>query len=336
MEALFLKIRGALIAAVVITILALMQNLGLLAPNPVLIGIVVVVYAAFVGGVWDGITSALFILIYVSYLVVSGASLGVDLIFLFLAIPAVAIMVSILKYRLESYARRLEEIDRTKTEFIALAAHQLRTPLTTVKWYTEILLGEGESLTDEQRQSLQAMAESNERMVELVNALLNVSRIELGATRVEQETCSLTGIADQILSELRPEIEAKHLAITRHYERGSGEVRSDRKLLQMILDNLVSNAVKYTPPQGNITVVLEKNPDSISMTVSDTGYGIPTSEQERVFTKLFRAQNIRKRDTTGTGLGLYLVKLIVDKLGGSISFESVENQGTTFRVLLPL
>jgi PAS domain S-box-containing protein len=241
------------------------------------------------------------------------------------------------------------EIDRAKTEFVALASHQLRTPLTAIKWFVDLLLeGNAGALNVEQRKQLEEVYRGNERMVALVNSLLNVSRLELGTFAVDPELIDIMQIADEVLDELRPQSELKRIGIHRVYEKGLGRLYADPKWLEIIFQNLLSNAVKYTPQGGRVTLEIatcERGSiiggralavDSIAIQVADSGYGIPASQHEGIFKKLFRADNIRRNDTEGNGLGLYIVKSIVEKLGGSVWFESEENKGSTFFVTIPL
>lgn len=227
-------------------------------------------------------------------------------------------------------------IDTSKTEFVSLASHQLRTPLTAINWYTEMLLsGDVGKVNAEQRKYLEEIYHGNQRMVDLVSALLNVSRIDLGTFAVEPETISLKEVAESVLKELEPSIEKKHQKTTQKYPRGLAKFVADPKLMRIIFQNLLSNAVKYTPEHGEIGIKIENKDDKVRIIVSDTGYGIPLEDQTKIFTKLYRADNIREKDADGTGLGLYIVKSIVEQSGGSITFVSEENKGTTFHVTFP-
>jgi len=241
------------------------------------------------------------------------------------------------------------DVDKAKTEFVSLASHQLRTPLTSIGWYVEMLQsGDAGVLNEKQKEFLSEVYTGNKRMVELVNALLNVSRMELGTFVVEPEPTDVALMARSVADEQKPQIEEKKLKLSEKYAKDLPLFNADPKLLRMVMQNLLSNAVKYTPDKGKIgfDVWMAKKgdevggkkvkEDGIAITVSDTGYGIPEAQQEKIFTKLFRADNVREKDTDGTGLGLYIVKAIVDHSGGEIWFSSQENKGTTFYVTLPL
>jgi len=228
-------------------------------------------------------------------------------------------------------------IDKAKTEFVSLASHQLRTPLSSINWYTEMLLaGDAGKITKEQRQFLDEVYKSNKRMVDLVNALLNVSRIDLGTFAIVPELCDLTEISKSVLAELIPGIKTKKMEIVENYDKNLPKINADPKLTRIIFQNLLSNAVKYTPEKGKISVNIEKQEQNILIKIQDTGYGIPKKDQLRMFEKLFRADNVRQKDPDGTGLGLYILKSILEQSGGKIWFESEENKGTTFYVTIPL
>ncbi len=229
-----------------------------------------------------------------------------------------------------------KRVDRMKSEFVSLASHQLRTPLTAVGWYIELLQKEAAPvLSQEQKEYLIQIVSSHQRMVALVNDLLNVSRIELGRLKVEPEHIDLRVVIDQILNELTPQIEEKKLRFTKRLpERLNAYV--DPHLLQMVLENLLSNAIKYTPVGGLVELSLILGPKEVRFEVRDTGYGIPASQQHRVFEKLFRADNIAKTDTVGTGIGLYIARSSTEAWGGRLWFESTEGHGTTFSFTVPL
>lgn len=229
------------------------------------------------------------------------------------------------------------DIDRAKTEFVSLASHQLRTPLSTVKWYAELLLaGDAGEISDSQRKYLDEIYRGNQRMIDLVNALLNVSRIDLGTFIIDVVPTDFRSVADVVIYELRPMINDQAVKVIRAFEDDLPSIPADPKLVKVIIQNLLSNAVKYTQPNGEVNLAIKKHDDSILIVISDNGFGIPRSQQGKIFTKLFRADNVREKETTGTGLGLYIVKSIVDQAGGRIWFESEENKGTTFYVSIPL
>lgn len=233
-----------------------------------------------------------------------------------------------------------KEIDRAKSEFVSLASHQLRTPLSILNWHAEVLLEmEVGSLNERQNKLVSEIYRASRRMVALVGMLLNVAKIELGTLGVNSEaTTNIMDVYKNILSDLKHEIDRKELEVRELYDPAVPGLGMDPRLVEIVLQNLLVNAVRYTPHGGKVSVSMSYDePMSRAMlTVSDNGYGIPEDEQEQVFKKSFRARNVKEVDNEGTGLGLYLVKAIVDRLGGKIWLESKEGRGSTFFVSLPV
>ncbi len=231
-----------------------------------------------------------------------------------------------------------KEIDKAKTEFVSLASHQLRTPLSTVNWYSEMLLsGDAGKVTSTQKKYLEEIYRGNQRMVELVNTLLDVSRIELGTLVVESKPTNIIKLIESVIDEQKPQILEKMITFTSSFQKAVPLMKADQKLLRMVVQNILSNAIKYTPDKGKVSMSLVlDDTKTIILTVSDNGYGIPKNQQSKIFTKLFRADNVIGKDTEGTGLGLYIAKSIVEQGGGKIWFTSDENKGSTFYVTLPL
>ncbi len=230
-----------------------------------------------------------------------------------------------------------KNIDRAKSEFVSLASHEMRTPLSYISWYAEKLLsGDAGKITVGQRKFLEEIYAGNRRMVNLVNDLLSISRIELGTFVIDPKPLDLRATIQSILDEVAPSIAPKELTIRKKIAEGVGEVVADPKLVRMIVHNLISNAIKYTPERGKVTVVVSQKDQDVLIKVKDTGYGIPQYQLPQMFTKLFRADNVRELGTEGTGLGLYLVKSVITQVGGRIWFTTKENKGTTFYVKFPL
>ena len=241
-----------------------------------------------------------------------------------------------------------KQIDRAKTEFVSLASHQLRGPLAAVNWYGEALLSDTKSsLSDQQKKYLNVIYHSNQRMIHLVNALLNVSRIELGTFMVTPEPTNIIEVAKTVVEGLQPKIKDKKIYFTTNFGK-IPIIEADPKLTWTILGTLLENAVKYTPADGEVYFEISTKKlgdslggkkikqDSVVFIFKDTGCGIPRLQQNRIFTKFFRADNAIKTDPDGNGLGLYVVKTLLDNLGGEVWFDSVENKGTTFYLTLPL
>ena len=238
---------------------------------------------------------------------------------------------------IEQDITREKEIDREKTEFVSLASHQLRTPLTAIKWCTEVLLSEEtEKLSVKQNLYLKRILQSNERMIDLVSSLLNVARMDMGTMAVELKPIALAQAVEAELQDLQQDIRLKGIEMLTVIPDKLPSLQTDANMLHIILQNLLSNAVKYTPDQGQVRLEVKQAKNNILLSVSDNGYGIPPEAFDKIFNKLFRADNVIERETDGNGLGLYLAKAVVEKLGGRVWFESKLNEGTTFFVELPL
>ena len=234
----------------------------------------------------------------------------------------------------------LKEIDRMKTEFVSVASHQLRTPLTAIKLFTEMLLrGDVGELKKEQFEYLNNIFQSTERMARLVNDLLNVTRIESGRMKIDPQPTRLDYLIINIINETRPLASIKEVEIS--FDRPKTKflkIPIDTNLFRQVIHNLVVNAIRYSDPKrGRIIVKLSKyDKDNYIISVTDNGIGIPENVQSRIFHKFFRADNAIKIETEGTGLGLYVSKMIVETSGGKIWFESVIGKGTTFYVTVPI
>lgn len=229
------------------------------------------------------------------------------------------------------------EIDRMKSDFISLASHQLRTPLSAIKTYSHMLIdGYMGDITDAQKKSLHTIVSAANRMNELISTLLNITRIESGNVTVTPKMVNVRELAEEVNKEHALAANDRDITLTLHAPtKTAPTIFTDSLLFKEILSNLVSNAIKYTPDGGKVTFTVRSRRYDILCMVSDTGMGIPKYSQEHIFTKFFRAHNVVKQETSGTGLGLYLVKGLVEALGGKIWFESTENKGTTFYVALP-
>lgn len=230
-----------------------------------------------------------------------------------------------------------EEVDRMKSEFISLASHQLRTPLSAIKTYSHMLIeGYMGDVNKDQQKSLRTIIGATNRMNELISTLLNITRMESGTIRVSLKTLNVKTLIDEVIEEVNLLASERSIELNNLSDKQQIEIiRSDPLLLKEILINLTTNGIKYTPENGRITLSVKQTQKTVTFCVADSGWGIPEDVQNQIFSKFFRAKNIVKRETTGTGLGLYLVKGLVDALEGRIWFKSKPRNGTKFFVEIP-
>ncbi len=230
------------------------------------------------------------------------------------------------------------KIEQAKDEFISIVSHQLRTPLTAIRLFTEMILqGQVGSLKPEQTDYLNKIEESTIRMIQLVGTILNVSRIEMGRLKVTSVPTSLVQLIDTWVAETKPLADEKKVKIVFRSPRTAiPEVNIDPSLIGEVIHNLLTNAIRYSPGEkGVIEIDLTKDQHGYLISVKDNGIGIPEHEKPKIFTRFYRAQNAVAAVGEGTGLGLYLVKMITKQAGGKVWFESKEGKGTTFYVRIP-
>lgn len=228
-------------------------------------------------------------------------------------------------------------VERLKTEFVSISAHQLRTPLSAIKWTLRMLLdGDLGEITKEQREFLEKTYRSNERMIILINSLLNVTRIEEGRFLYRPTLAEIDKLVESVVEMLKEEAERKRVKLGLERDKKLPKVHIDIEKIKLAVQNLVDNALKYTLPGGEVKVALKYIDGEIRFSVKDTGVGIRKDQQERVFSKFFRGANVMRLETEGSGLGLFITKNIIEAHGGKIWFESEENKGTTFYFTLPI
>jgi len=229
-------------------------------------------------------------------------------------------------------------IEKMKTEFVSIAAHQLRTPLSAIKWTLRMVLdGDFGPITEEQRDFMEKTYSSNERMITLINDLLDVARIEEGRYLYKPILTNLESVVQFVINSYKDEIKRKKLKLEfKKPEKKLPQVTVDVEKIRLAIQNLFDNAIRYTPSGGQVTISLKSGKKEIECSVKDTGVGIPKDQKERVFTKFFRGANVLRMETEGTGLGLFITKNIIEAHGGKIWFESKEGKGSTFYFTLPV
>jgi len=229
---------------------------------------------------------------------------------------------------------QLQAADKLKDEFVALISHDLRTPLTSIMGYLELTLDDTH-LTDEQRRYLEVVERNSQRLLHLVNDLLFVARLEAGQLELQSAELDLSVIVRQAVEEAAPRAQAKEIELTCEAKQVPA-VSADKGRMFQLLDNLVSNAIKFTPEHGRVDVRVAQKNGSVCIEIADTGIGVASSEQDQLFQRFFRASTARDRQIPGTGLGLYISRAIVEAHHGAIEVESAQGEGTTFRIQLPI
>lgn len=231
---------------------------------------------------------------------------------------------------------KLKALDEAKDEFVSMASHQLRTPLTSIKGYISMVLeGDAGEVNEQQQQFLQQAFASSQRMVYLISDLLNVSRLKTGTFVVERKETYLPDIVEAEVSQLVETAKSRGIELAYTKPTDFPKMMLDETKIRQVIMNFTDNAIYYTPKGGKIMVSLIEKPRSLELTVTDSGIGVPKSEQHKLFTKFYRADNARKARPDGTGLGLYMAKKVISAQGGAIIFRSQEGKGSTFGFSFP-
>lgn len=228
------------------------------------------------------------------------------------------------------------EISRVKSDFISTAAHQLRTPLTGIRWALEAL--ERESLTESQKQLVSSATEKSHQLVAVVGTLLDISSIESGKYKYDFKKTQINDVVDQVTRDFEPlAVKGQVSLLFEKTEGGSATVAIDRERIRWVLNNLIENGIRYTPAGGSVRITTELLPGRVLVRVKDTGIGIAPEDRGNIFERFYRAPNAIAKENGGNGLGLYIARTIANGHGGDLSFESnKEGPGTTFVLSLPL
>jgi len=232
---------------------------------------------------------------------------------------------------------RLAEANRMKSEFISVVSHQLRSPLSNLRWAIELLMsGRLGKIEEKQLEYFKILKENSNRMKELVSDLLTVSRIETARLPLKIEKCSLEEIIRNLIKEFEPFASASNVKITFKPQKILPKISVDASQIKLAIENLLDNAIRYIGEAGEVEIELRKLNKNLYFKIKDTGVGIPKRDQKYIFQKFFRSENIARYQTQGTGLGLYIARAIIEKLGGKIGFKSREGVGSTFWFTLPI
>ncbi|MBI2484315.1 GAF domain-containing sensor histidine kinase [Candidatus Uhrbacteria bacterium] len=239
-------------------------------------------------------------------------------------------------HKLKLQNEELQKVDTMKSEFISIASHQLRTPLTATKWALEFLAkGKKGKLTKQEVETIGDLRTSNARLIKLVNELLNVSRLEESRVRIDPKPMDITELLKGLVHEFMPIAEKMNQKIVEQYDH-LPPINLDEGLIVKALHNFISNGIKYNKENGKFVITAKKKGKEALLTFQDHGIGIPKAEQPNIFKKFYRAANASASHTEGTGLGMYIAKSAIELSGGKVWFESIEGKGTTFYVTLPL
>jgi len=231
---------------------------------------------------------------------------------------------------------RLAEASRMKSEFINIVSHQLRSPLSNLKWTIDLLLsGRLGKIEEKQTEYFKILKDNSARMSELVSDLLTVSRIETATLMFKKQKFSLGNMVKELIREFEPFTRAANVELAFNQEPVLAEVFADPNQIRQAIGNLLDNAIRYTRERGKVEIALLKRNKNLYLEIKDSGVGIPKDDQKYIFQKFFRSENVLKYQTQGSGLGLYIAKSIIEKSDGKIGFLSQEGVGSTFWFTLP-
>jgi len=260
-----------------------------------------------------------------------------DPVFVSLLVLGVAGFLLAINFIITNSFEKMAEVSKLKSEFIHIVSHQLRAPLTNIKFSLDFLTSAKTIQTKEQQEEyFDILKENSSRMGDLIDNLLTVARIESGAFPLVKAEVFLERIAQKLVLKFKPFALASNVKIMLFSSDNSLKVMADSLWVEQVMENFIDNAVKYTKGQGEVIIKIYKKKNKVFFSVQDNGVGIPKEEQEFIFEKFFRSANSLKKQTEGTGLGLHIAKKVIEKMGGDIGFYSRENKGSTFWFNLPL
>ena len=255
-----------------------------------------------------------------------------------LIVLILTIILLVLTFSITRSLEGLAEANRLKTEFISIVSHQLRSPLSNLKWALEILVsGRFGKIDGKPAEYLQILSDNTKRMGELISSLLIVSRIDQGRLPIHNAEFPLSDLVKEAIAEFKPIALASNIEIVLETVKPNlPQAFGDPSQLKIVIENFIDNAVRYTKGAGKIVAAIVPKRDKLLFSVKDGGVGIPKEDQKHIFQKFFRSGNVLKYQTQGSGLGLYIAKSIVEKSGGKIGFKSEQDKGSTFWFTIPI
>lgn len=237
---------------------------------------------------------------------------------------------------LKNANEELKKLNKMKDEFVFIATHDLKTPVTAIDGYISLIEKKQPKFSEDIEKNFEEVKAASDRLKQLINDLLQVARGESGTIKVEIAPVDINEIITKVREEVQVIADNKKVKLTTNFDPSVKIVLGDALKLPEIIENLMSNAIKFNNPDGSVVVTTKKAENFLEIAIADTGHGIPIAEQSRVFEKFFKYRNEKTQDVPGTGLGLFVVKMLIEKMGGKISFTSAEEKGTTFTFTLPL
>ncbi|MFA5743047.1 MAG: HAMP domain-containing sensor histidine kinase [Candidatus Paceibacterota bacterium] len=253
-----------------------------------------------------------------------------------LAISGLTGILFIIAFTITKGFENLAESNRMKSEFIGVVSHQLRAPLSNMSWTIDLIMsGRLGKIEASQLEYFKILKENNGRMKDLVSNLLIVSRLQSANLILKNKVFSFEELFNDIAKSFGPYIKASNIEVETNIEKDLPRIFASPDQIKMVVENLLDNAVRYTQSKGKIAIIIKKNGDNVYFSIKDNGVGVPQGDQKYLFQKFFRSENAMKRQTQGSGLGLYIAKSIIEKSKGKMGFSSQENVGTTFWFTLP-
>jgi len=237
----------------------------------------------------------------------------------------------VLSFIITKSFERLAEASRMKLEFLTIISHQMRAPFSNLRWVIELMRsGKAGKVSKQHEEYLSILKENSERMEELIERLITVSKIEQKMLPMRKEPFAIKDLIDKSVLEFKAFAEASNIDVVLEVEENLPTIIGDITQMREVIDNLLDNAIKYTKGNGTVVIKTQKRKETVYFEIKDTGTGIPKDDQKYIFQKFFRSENALKNQTQGTGLGLFIVKSIIESHGGKIGFKSEEEKGTTF------